>query len=75
MANSSKPSRRALDKLHGSIPPLITPFSRGEVDYDAYAKLVTLQIEHEIGVPSGTRAAMIGEQMQAVRKQFVDAVG
>jgi hypothetical protein len=34
---------------------------------------VTLQIEHEIGVPSGTRSAMMGEQMRAVRKQFVDA--
>ena len=29
---------------------------------------VTLQIEHEIGVPSGTRSALMGEQMHAVRK-------
>ncbi len=26
-----------LDRLKGSIPPLITPFKNGEVDYDAYA--------------------------------------
>jgi len=35
----------ALDRLKGSIPPLVTPFSNGEVDYDAYARLVAFQIE------------------------------
>jgi phosphonopyruvate decarboxylase len=34
---------------------------------------VTLQIAPEVGVPSGTRSALMGEQMRAVRKQFVDA--
>ena len=34
-----------LTKLKGSIPPLITPFSNGEVDYDAYAGLVEFQID------------------------------
>ena len=34
---------------------------------------VTLQIEPEVGVPSGTRSAMMGAQMQAVRTQFVGA--
>ena len=34
---------------------------------------VTLQIGPEVGVPSGTRSALMGEQMRAVRKQFVDA--
>jgi len=33
---------------------------------------VTLQIEPEIGVPSGTRSAMMGEQMQRVRQSFLD---
>ncbi len=33
---------------------------------------VTLQIEPEVGVPSGTRSALMGDQMRAVRKQFVD---
>jgi 4-hydroxy-tetrahydrodipicolinate synthase len=34
------------DSLRGSIPPLITPFRNGEVDYDAYAQLVAFQIKN-----------------------------
>ena len=34
------------DRLKGSIPPLVTPFHNGEVDYDAYAKLVAFQIKN-----------------------------
>ena len=34
------------DFLKGSIPPLITPFRDGAVDYDAYAGLVEFQIEN-----------------------------
>src|ERR1700683_2612477 len=34
-----------LDRLKGSIPPLVTPFKGGEVDYDTYARLVEKQIE------------------------------
>jgi 4-hydroxy-tetrahydrodipicolinate synthase len=34
-----------LDRLKGSIPPLITPFKNGEVDYDTYARLVEFQID------------------------------
>jgi sulfopyruvate decarboxylase subunit beta len=34
---------------------------------------VTLQIGHEVGVPSGTRSALMGEQMKAVRKHLVGA--
>ena len=33
-----------LSRLKGSIPPLITPFRNGEVDYDSYAALVDFQI-------------------------------
>lgn len=33
-----------LDRLKGSIPPLLTPFKDGEVDYEAYARLVEYQI-------------------------------
>ena len=33
-----------LNRLKGSIPPLITPFRNGEVDYDAYASMVDFQI-------------------------------
>lgn len=32
------------DFLKGSIPPLVTPFQGGEVDYDAYAGLVEFQV-------------------------------
>ena len=32
--------------LKGSIPPLITPFRRGAVDYDAYAGLVEFQVKN-----------------------------
>jgi len=34
-----------LDKLQGSIPPLITPFRNGDVDYAGYARLIEFQIE------------------------------
>lgn len=33
-----------LEKLQGSIPPVITPFRNGEVDYDTYANLVDYQV-------------------------------
>jgi 4-hydroxy-tetrahydrodipicolinate synthase len=36
----------SVDRLKGSIPPLITPFRRGEVDYDAYARIVEFHIQH-----------------------------
>ena len=38
-------ARNALAALRGSIPPLITPFMRGAVDYERYAELVEFQIE------------------------------
>lgn len=33
-----------LDRLKGSIPPVITPFRNGEIDYDTYAELVDYQV-------------------------------
>ena len=48
----------ALERLKGSMPPLVTPFRDGEVDYDAYARLVEFQIRsgsHGI-VVTGTTA-------------------
>jgi 4-hydroxy-tetrahydrodipicolinate synthase len=35
----------AVGRLRGSFPPLVTPFKNGEVDYDAYARLVAMQVE------------------------------
>jgi 4-hydroxy-tetrahydrodipicolinate synthase len=42
-----------LDRLKGSIPPLVTPFKDGEVDYAAYERLVDFQIE------SGTHGILV----------------
>jgi 4-hydroxy-tetrahydrodipicolinate synthase len=36
----------ALDRLKGSIPPLITPIKNGAVDYETYASLVSFQIDN-----------------------------
>jgi len=36
----------SLDTLKGSIPPLVTPFRNGEVDYDAYARIVEHQVKN-----------------------------
>ena len=33
-----------LERIRGSIPPVITPFRNGEVDYEAYASLVDYQV-------------------------------
>jgi len=35
-----------LTRLKGSIPPLVTPFRDGAVDYDAYGRLIGFQIEN-----------------------------
>ena len=35
-----------LGRIKGSIPPIITPFANGEVDYDAYAGLVQYQLDN-----------------------------
>lgn len=34
----------ALDRLKGSMPPIVTPFRDGQVDYDAYSSLVEYQV-------------------------------
>ncbi len=33
-------------RLRGSIPPLVTPFHNGSVDYDVYARLVEFQVKN-----------------------------
>ncbi len=35
---------QSLDRLKGSIPPLLTPFRDGEVDYETFERLVEYQI-------------------------------
>ena len=34
------------DKLKGSIPPVVTPFTNGAVDYGAYRRLVEFQVDN-----------------------------
>ena len=36
---------RSHEKLKGSIPPVVTPFADGSVDYDAYRRLVEFQVD------------------------------
>jgi len=43
----------SLTALRGSIPPLVTPFKAGAVDYDAYADLVAFQVR------SGTHGILV----------------
>ncbi len=69
------------DHLKGSIPPLVTPFRDGEVDYDAYADLVNRQIgegSHGILV-NGTSAEpstlTIGERNKLVDVAIEAAAG
>jgi delta 1-pyrroline-5-carboxylate dehydrogenase len=45
-APEGDPVSAQLDRLKGSIPPLVTPFHHGEVDYEAYARLVAFQIKN-----------------------------
>jgi 4-hydroxy-tetrahydrodipicolinate synthase len=43
-AYSRKPMPLPLDRIRGSVPPLLTPFRNGAVDYDSYARLIEFQI-------------------------------
>lgn len=36
----------SIDRLKGSVPPIVTPFRGGEVDIDTYARLVEFQIDN-----------------------------
>jgi 4-hydroxy-tetrahydrodipicolinate synthase len=35
-----------LDRLRGSMPPVVTPFRDGDVDYEAYAGLIEFQVKN-----------------------------
>jgi 4-hydroxy-tetrahydrodipicolinate synthase len=43
----------AVDRLKGSVPPLATPFRNGEVDYEAYARII------EFHIKSGTHGILV----------------
>ena len=36
----------SLERLKGSMPPLVTPFHNGEVDYESYTRLIEFQIKN-----------------------------
>jgi 4-hydroxy-tetrahydrodipicolinate synthase len=36
----------SVERLKGSIPPVVTPFHNGEVDYETYARLIDFQIKN-----------------------------
>ena len=78
------------DALRGSMPPLVTPFRDGEVDYDAYAGLVEPQARagsHGIvvcgttaepsllSVPERHRLAEVAIDVAAGRVQVIVATG
>jgi 4-hydroxy-tetrahydrodipicolinate synthase len=70
----------SLDRLKGSIPPLVTPFRDGAVDYEAYARLVEFEIEngsHGILVNGTTAepATLSVEERNRLVDIAVDAAG
>jgi len=67
-----------LDRLKGSMPPIITPFTGGDVDYDTYARLVEFQIRegsHGILVNGTTSepAALTTEERNKLVDVAIDA--
>ncbi|MDX1563108.1 MAG: dihydrodipicolinate synthase family protein, partial [Gammaproteobacteria bacterium] len=68
-------------EIKGSIPPLITPFANGEVDYERYAALVEYQIEqgsHGIlvnGTTSEPSTLTIAERNRLVTLAIETAAG
>src|SRR5580765_8398051 len=62
-----------IDSLKGSIPPLVTPFRRGEVDYDAYARIVAFHVANgSHGVLVNGTTAEPATLTLAERNQLVD---
>ncbi|MEO5724325.1 MAG: 4-hydroxy-tetrahydrodipicolinate synthase [Ilumatobacteraceae bacterium] len=66
------------DALRGSIPPLVTPFRDGAVDYDTYARLVDWQINegsHGVVVcgTSGEPSVLTIAERQQLAEVAIDA--
>jgi 4-hydroxy-tetrahydrodipicolinate synthase len=63
----------ALERIRGSIPPLVTPFNNGTVDYEAYAGLVEYQLANgSHGVLVNGTTAEPSTLTVAERNQLVD---
>jgi 4-hydroxy-tetrahydrodipicolinate synthase len=62
-----------LDRLKGSIPPVVTPFRGGDVDFDAYAGLIDFQVsEGSHGVLVNGTTAEPSTLNVAERNRLVD---
>ena len=69
-----------ISRLKGSIPPLITPFADGRVDYDAYAAMVDFQVrEGSHGIlANGTTsepASLTTEERNRIVDVAIEAAG
>ncbi len=69
-----------ISRLKGSIPPLITPFTDGRVDYDAYAAMVDFQLRegsHGILVNGTTSepASLTTEERNRIVDVAIEAAG
>ena len=62
-----------LERLKGSIPPVVTPFREGDVDFDAYAGLIDFQVmEGSHGVLVNGTTAEPSTLTTAERNRLVD---
>lgn len=69
-----------ISRLKGSIPPLITPFTDGRVDYEAYAAMVDFQVRegsHGILVNGTTSepASLTAEERNRIVDVAIEAAG
>ena len=58
--------------LKGSIPAIITPFSKGEVDFDSFAKLLKWQIKE--GISGVTVCGTTGESPTLTHDEHMQLV-
>ena len=62
-----------LERIKGSIPPVVTPFRDGDVDFDAYAGLIDFQVtEGSHGVLVNGTTAEPSTLTIAERNRLVD---
>lgn len=66
--------------LIGSVPPLVTPFRDGEIDFDAYGRLIEFQIAHGthgilVNGTTSEPASLTVDERNALVQFAVEAVG
>ena len=71
--NAEEPMAADLSRIKGSFPPLVTPLRAGDVDLDAYERLVDFQIENgSHGILVNGTTAEPSTLTLAERNQLVD---